>query len=297
MFRLVPCRITVDCEELEGSPTEVIASDLSPDFWTGTGATRVFRCASGDRMLLIREFLGGWYGSIFRLPHSYTDISGLVVATSAATKPVGKMSGLVDNRFANYPKTDVTITYKIPPETFEAYGGLVTVTETMREASEFVTCSTKGLFWYVDGVTNEQTDEFDAPGTINNLTEWTYEIRRARIVPPGVWGHPGKVNLYQAYSRTYDRYFPPETLLCCSPEVTIERTFSGTTYNILLRFLVKNNGTFAIPKGWNHFPRRSIITDTDVTYERMVRAVDAPDSAAGWKVFYPLEDFVDIFIA
>ncbi len=299
IIRTIPCRFTVDFEELDGSPTEQITSDLTPAFFTGTSATRVFRCASGDRMRLAREFLGYRSGVIYRLPHSYSDIANIVVATSIAMKPFGKMSGQRDNKFANYPKTDLTVTYTIPPEIVEAFGSLVTVTETMREASEFVTCSTKGLYWYVDGVNNEPTDEFDAPGVVNHLLEWTYEIRRSQYIPNGVWGHPGKVNEFAIYSRTFGKTFQPDTVLCCSPEVTQEKSFSDTSYNIRLRFLVKDNGLTAsgdYALGWNHFPRRSDTTDTDVVYERIVRAKDAPDTSAGWKIFYPREDFRDILV-
>jgi len=291
-MRILPCIFTVDFQELDGSPTETVASELSPEFWTGTGATRVFRCASRDRLQLIREFLGGYVPGGMRRPHSYTDISGLVVASSASTKPVGKISGQSDIRFANYPKTDVTITYKIPLETFEGFGGMVTLMETRREASEFVTSTSKNLFWFVDGVVNEQVDEFDAPGIINNLTEWTYEIRGARSLPSGLWGYPGKVNKYQVRSRTFGMRFPPETVLCCSPEISQERTFGGVIWNVRLRVLIKNNGTFAEPKGWNCFPRRSKDTEVDVKYERMMRAVDTAQD----KIFYPLEDFKDIFV-
>ena len=295
-IKIIPCRFTKDFQELDGSPTENIASDLSPAFFTGTNATRVFRCASRDRMRLAREFLGYRSGVVYRLPHSYSDIDNIVVATSIAMKPAGKIEAQDDARFANYPCTDITVTYSIPPETMRAFGSLVTVTETMREASEFITCANQGLFWYVDGITNEQTNEFDAPGIVNHLTEWTYEIRGSKYIPAGVWGHPGSVNQVSAYSRTFGRTFPPETVLCCSPEVTQEKSFSDLSYTIRLRFLIKNNGTYDAPRGWNHFPRRSDTTDVDVVYERMVRAIDAPNSSAGWKIFYPLADFSDIYV-
>ena len=294
IMRRIPNRITVDCQELEGSPTE----EASAEFWQGTRATRIFQCASVDRIKLINEFLGYWsVPNTYHEPHSYIDLSFLCVATSAATKPFGKMGqARIDPRFADYPKTIVIFSYSIPPETFEAFGGLVTVTESMQDASEFLTCSKKGLYWYVDGVTNELISDFDAPGKINNLMEWTYEIRRAQVVPAGVWGYPGSVNNATCHSDTYGRYFPVETLLCGSPEITVERTYNKTFYNIRLRFLVKNNGTLSAPKGWNHFPRRSITDDVDVSYERMVRAVDAPNTASGWKLFYPLADFSTIFV-
>lgn len=291
-IRIVPHRFTVDFEELKGSPTE----SLSRDFWKGTGAVRVFRCASADRIKLANELLGYMAGFVYHLPHPYTDISRLLVATNIATNPVGKISGQDDAKFANYPKTDLTVTYTIPQETFEAFGGLVTVTETIQEASEFVTLPTKGLFWYVDGVANEPIREFDAPGKVNKLLEWTYEIRNAQFVPGIIWYNYGKVNAYSIYSRSLDTTFPAETLLCGSPTVVRETTYYSTGYNITLRFLIKNNGTFANPFGWNHYPRISDETSVDIEYERMVKAVDAPNTIAGWKVFYQLSDFRTMFV-
>lgn len=295
MIRTVPNRITINYEELNGSPTE----GGSYDFWSGLGVAREVLCLSTDRLQLIKEFLGYWVGPTYHRPHPYLDLdpTGILVATHFTTKPFGKIEAQeYDTRLANYPKTIINFTYSIPPEAFEAFGGLVTVTESMRGASEFLTCSTKGLYWYVDGVANEPIDEFDAPGKVNDLTEWIYEIRGTQTIPAGVWGFPGSVNEAVCYSRTYDRRFPAETLLCMPPEVTQERTFTRTSYTIRLRFLAKNNGTYAAPLGWNHFPRRSITADVDVSYERMVRAVNAADTLAGWKLFYPLADFSTIFV-
>ena len=143
MIRILPCRFTVDFQELDGSPIERITTE----FWQGTGATRVFRCASGDRMQLIKELLGYRRGSIIRRPHQYLDISGFVMATSVSTKPIGKIVAQADNRFADYPETEIEVTYTIPPELFEAFGGLVTVTETLRDASEFITLTNQEMFW------------------------------------------------------------------------------------------------------------------------------------------------------
>ena len=292
ILRIVPQRFTVDFEEIDGSPTE----SMSRDFWQGTGAVRTFRCASRDRIKLANEFLGYRVGNIQHLAHSYTDLSFLVVATSITTKPVGKISAQADNRFANYPKTDLVVTYSIPPETFEAYGGLVTITESIQEVSEFVTVPAKNLYWYVDGVTNELIDEFDAPSKINKLLEWTYEIRHAESVPNNLWLFHGKVNSERVYSHSLGTWWPAETLLCGSPSVVRERTFSSTFYNITLRFLIKMNPGASGVVGWNHYPRISDDTDTDVVYERMVRAIDAPNTTAGYKYFYPLADFSGLYI-
>jgi len=285
MIRILPCLFTVDFEEMEGSPEERVSTE-----WQELGAIRVFRCAAGDRFQLAREFMGYTtvFGNVVKIhkAHSYSCIGADVQAVSAEIKPIGKMIAAPDIRFANYPKGEVRITYKLPPELFRAYGGLVSVTETLQAASEFVTVPIKGLFWYVDGINNEPITVGDAPGKINNLEEWTYEVRRARAVPAGVWNAPGYVNMKPVYSRSLDRYFPSETLLCRNPTVQREITFSDITFNITLRFLIKNNGTPSDPKGWNYFPRISK-PGASVSYEYMF---DGKASITE-KIFYTPLDF------
>ncbi len=292
MIRIVPQRFTVDFQEMEGSPTE----SMSGEFWQGTGAVRTIRCDSRDRVKLANEFLGYRTYYVIHQPHAYRDLTSLLVATSIETKPIGVMTNS-PGPDANYAKTELVITYTIAPETFEAFGGLVTINESIREVSEFVTVPTKGLYWYVDGIHNEAIDEFDAPGKINKLLEWTYQIRHAYEVPTDAFLCYGKVNLYSVYSRSLGYWFQPQTLLCGAPDITKERTFNGNWYDITLKFSVKQNiGPGDTIVGWNHYPRSSDGDETDIVYERMVKAEDSPDNATGYKTFYPIVDFKNLYI-
>lgn len=288
--QILPSRFTVDFEELDGSPTENISVE-----WEGISVNRSFRCAAADRMSLVKSFLG-WteylgLNIIIHRPHVYTYISNDLMAYNAAIKPEGKIQAVIgDSRFANYPYATVEISYKIPQALMaECYGAFVTISETLQEASEFVTLPEEKLFWKVDGGVYLPLDLLDAPGKVNKLLEWTYEIRNALYMPPGIWGYPGHVNAYECYSRTFDIRFPAGTLLCGNPTVSKEVSFSATTFNILLRFLAKNNGTYLIPKGWNYFPNVGR-SGVDVSFEPIY------DSAGNPKIFYPFADFRNIFV-
>ena len=277
MIRRVRNRITINCEELEGSPVET----ASAEFWNGTSATRTFRCLSIDRIKLINEFLGYWDRNVWHEPHSYTDLTFLCVATSAATKPVGKMSGQLDNRFAQYPKTDVTFTYTIPPETYEAFGGLITITETVNSASEYLTFPAKSLFW--DAGQTEPLDPMDAPAKISHLTEWTYEARHVRNVPSGIFTFPGHINSIAVPSDTLRFIFPAGTLLCGVATVVRQTSFGRTDYDVTVKMLYKNNGDLTTPLGWNYFPNPSK-TGGPIEFGRIY------DDGGTAKEFYPAAD-------
>lgn len=284
-IQVVPCQFYVPFEELKGSPEESISVE-----WQGVSARRTLQCATVHRVSLIRSFLG-WTevigaNIIIHRPHIYGIISNLLTACTAATKPFGQMSQEPgDARFADYPYCRIEIGYKILESTLAAAYGQVSITETLHDAGEFVTIPTKGLYWGTGGG-KEAIDEMDAPGKINRLLEWTIDIRGAVAVPAGVEGHPGKVNSVEEVSSSFGYKFPPGTLLCGNPTIVKEVSFAATTYDVTLRFLAKNNGTYVAPRGWNFFPRISAAGAT-VSYERITDGTDNKD-------FYASADFSDI---
>ena len=284
-IQVVPCQFYVPFEELKGSPEESFSLE-----WQGVGVRRTLQCTAGHRLSLINSFLGwvGYVGTdiIIHRPHVYGDISNLLTACTATTKPFGQMSNVPgDARFADYPHCIVEIGYRILESTLAAAYGQVSIRETLNDAGEFVTLPTKGLYWGTGGE-KEGIDEMDAPGKVNKLLEWTVDIRGAVVVPANVWGHPGKINSAEITAPTIGVVFPPGTLLCGNPTIVKEVSFTTTTYDITLRFLAKQNGTFIAPKGWNFFPRISAAGST-ISYERITDGTDNKD-------FYASADFNDI---
>lgn len=287
--RILPCRLTVPFSELDGSPTENIAVE-----WTGFGANRSLKVAAANRMQLIKELLGykEYVGGnlLIHQAHEYRYISNLLTAVSVTTKPFGKIAATPgDSRFADYPDSIVDVVYKIPQwRTAQFYEGLVTVTDTVQPSTEFITINTEKLYW--DAAQAEPLDSMDAPGKLIHTLEWIQEIRNAIVLLPGVWGLPGYVNSYPVYSRFLNTTFPAGTLLCEPPTVDREVSFDSIpTYNITIRFVAKNNGTYAVPRGWNYFPRWNA-GGTSVSWLPLY------DGVGNVKIFYPFADFRNIII-
>lgn len=267
----IPNRMTYPFEELDGSPEEMVTST-----WAGSGATRRIKCLSVNRIGLINELLG-WHRFIggnvkIYLPQWYGPDMPNLVATSVVVKPFGKVSAGLDTRWANYEHVIIDINYEWNTKIQSSVYGLITLHETIQDVSDFVTLPTKNLYWDVGG-SKEAIDAFDAPGKINYGLEWSYEITGAYTVPEQIFDPVGKLNLYAIKAPGINRTFPPFTLLYASPVVESELTYSGTIYRIALRFLHKNNGTFADPKGWNWFPRVSA-SGADITYEPLTDGTD-----------------------
>ena len=82
--------------------------------------------------------------------------------------------------------------------------------------------------------------------------------------------------------------FPAGTLLCVNPEETREISFDSTTFDVVLKFIYKNNGTIANPKGWNYWPNVSE-SGASVIWEPMTDGTDS-------KEIYEEEDFGDVIV-
>ena len=292
--RFIPNRLTVPFEELAGSPEE-----RSAGTWAGDTATRRLKCLSIHRLALGRELLGytelqggdAAAGILIRLPAPFGPDRPTLVATNVVTKPFGRVSGVPsDTRFANYEHSILDVAYEVATRVLSTRYGFVTLSEEIRDVSEFVTLPTKGLYWGTGGA-KEAITTGDAPGKINYGTEWLYTISGAFHVPAQIFDYVGMVNSVEIPAGTtapQGQVYPPYTLLYASPVVGAEMTFRGTIYRITLRFLHKDNGTIAVPKGWNWFPRISA-AGAAVTYERITDGTDS-------KIFYPSADFRDVFV-
>jgi len=282
---VVPQDFTVGFEECDGSPRVTFASD-----YRQIKAEREFLCKGRNAYQLAKEFIGYYEyqgaTTVIHEPHNWPDISPDLIAIRADMEPFGKAvptAQLEDTRFNEYDDVKITVSYSIPQiYQAEQYGGQVIIAETLQGASEFLTLPSKGLYWGT-GVDKELIDDFDAPAKFNHLTEWTYHISNAREYPAGIQTFPGYINSATVVSTTLNFIFPTGTLLCGNNQESREIRFDGATYNITLRFLYKNNGTLASPRGWNFFPRTSK-TGADVSWERITDGTDN-------KNIYPYADF------
>ena len=292
-IRFVQHVLTVPFEELDHSPEE--RATVS---WAGDGATRRLKCLSRDRIALERELLGyiaaqgsvgigGPTNVIIHLPAPFGVDRPNLMATNVVAKPFGRVIGVnSDDRYANYAHTILDVTYEVATRIISERYGFITLSEEIRDLTDFVTLPTKNLYWGTGGAA-EAIDAFDAPGKMNYGLEWTYTISGAYKVPPQIFDYVGMVNTVAILKGDIGRTFMPYTLLYAEPVIAKEITFGGAIYRITLRFLHKDNGTPASPKGWNWFPRISA-AGADITYEPITDGTDA-------KNFYRSADFRDVF--
>lgn len=295
-IRFIKNRITVNFEEMDGSPEERRTNE-----WNGDGATRRLKCLMSDRIELEYELLGytdrkidisigGDQNILMHLPQSFgPDREGLI-ATSVITRPFGKVSASPkDNSFTNYIYSILDVTYEVATRIPSSQYGFVVISEDIRDVSEFVTLPTEGLYWGTGGA-KEAIDMLDAPGKINYGLEWAYTISGAYLIPEGIFDYVGQINSFEipgGASTPFGYVYPIGTLLYTAPVISIENTFMGSRYRISFRFLHKNNGTSGSPKGWNFFPRISA-SGEDITYERITDGTNN-------KNFYDYGDFRSIF--
>lgn len=282
-YRFIPHRLTVPFEELDGSP--VVRSTSS---WAGDGATRKLKCLTTNRIELERELLGYVYGNVVHLPASFGVDRPNLIATNVTLTPFGRTGAVGnDNRYADYEHVILNVAFEVVTKIPSPQYGFVTLSEEVRDLSEFVTLPVKNLYWGTGG-DKEEIDTFDAPGKMNYGLELVYTISNAYRVPPEIFDYVGKVNSEAINHPGIGYVFEPYTLLYASPSVSSELTFGGTIYRITLRFLHKENGTPANPKGWNWFPRISAAGE-EITYETITDGTDS-------KIFYGSADYRGVFI-
>lgn len=281
--------LTVNFEELKGSPEERITSA-----WAGDGATRRLQCFARDRILLERELLGyiEYRGNdaLMHLPVPFGDDRPGLVATSVVIKPFGRIGGSEwDTRFATYKYAILNVTFEVATRIPSNRYGFITLSEEVRDVTEFVTLPSKGLYWG-KAESKEAIDPADAPAKINYGLEWIYTISGAYRAPPQIFTYVGKVNSVDipiGYVGTGE-VFARGTLLYVEPVVARELTFNGVIYRITLRFLHKDNGDSTTPKGWNYYAHVSE-AGTTISYERITDGTND-------KNFYPFADFRDVFV-
>ena len=296
-IRFMPNRLTIPFEELDGSPEERRTSA-----WAGDGAVRKLKVRSRDRLWLEKQLLGylevagtkNMAGTsdnvLIHLPVPFGPDRPGLVATSIVTKPFGRVAGVPsDTRFANYDYSLMEVTYEVATRLASSVYGFITLSETTKDITEFVTLPTKNLYWGTGGA-KEAIDRFDAPAQVNYGLEWTYTITGAYRVPPHLFDYVGFTNSRLIYIKHLMMPCYPGTLLYTEPAVVKQETFGGTIYRITLRFLHKDNGLVGVGlyAGWNWFPRISA-SGAAITYERITDGTSE-------KIFYDLVDFRDVFV-
>lgn len=287
---VAPNLITIAYEEMALSPSEGVGVDKQE-------ATRVFKCAWSNRIVLATQLVGYTrvigLDTIYYLPHQYphdgllhlfaTDVKITPFTNKTTNDP--SVPGI-----ATYEHAQLTVTYSVPTYDFPEENEETYVTEAIEPATEFMTLPYSGLYWDRDA--QNPIDPTDAPGKLVRLTAWVYTLHNLPTLPAAVIDLPGKINRNDVYSWSLNRWFAWETLLCGDPSLSREITAAGATgWTCTFRFIHRNAGDFAAPIGWNEFPEpKAADSDGHILYNT-VKTADGNDV-----LVYELDDFEDLII-
>lgn len=246
--------ITVDFEELEGSPTEGFNS-------VGFEATRVLKCAWADRLVLASQLKGGTFvtggSAVYFKPYAYSaftaarvDSVGVVPFDDNHPVAAGVGSG---TQTASYSFAKLTVLYKTgkdPDKDDDSTAKLIE--ESIEPFAEFLTLPADGFFW--DDPDGEPLTAEEAPGKLYKGINWVYARSGIVGLPAAMFDLIGKVNSGSLHSKTLNRDFDAETLLYNPPILRRQTTADGNgAWTVEYRFSYK-------PQTWQKFWRNATKT-------------------------------------
>jgi len=270
--------ITIAYERVPGFPRE----EITPE---GISIVDKFQCAYADRVTLAKEMLGFVVGSTLHLPDEYDagdEPLRYVYAKKAEMEPLG---GIDTN--GDYSKAFVTIHYgtlNYDAELPDEAGTTVFVSEGIEPSAEFITLGRQGLYFGTGATAvSLENANVEAPARVLRMIDWVYTIHRVPYLPSAIWTHVGCVNNAAVYSRTLNKTFAAETLLCGNPSLEREFTSAGVTaWTITFRFSYR-------PEGWNKFPRTDNAGAGGVNFEAITDGTNAIP-------IYPLANFGQLIL-
>jgi hypothetical protein len=266
----------------EGYPKEYISN-------TGITIEHKYQCAWGDRLELMKNLLGWWTGSSFNWPHKYEpEAAGGLLRDVYATKCNIEPLGPVTDDSYYYKKAILNVTYErldYYNGSFTSPGGTVSnrqvlFTERLEPAAEFLTLNRSNLYW---GTGNDKyrlkDEDIETPTMVIKMLDWVLEFSHVQYLNTNHLDAIGKVNLTEVTPRTLGVSFPAETLLCGNVSASREftRSFNNPAYStwaMTYRFTYRNNGTYASPMGWNHYPRTDNASSSGLSWERITQGTD-----------------------
>jgi hypothetical protein len=276
--------ISVDYIEEPGSPREFISNA------GGNHVERWLLCNWEDRHTLVSDALGyrvkrqlyipnvgfryWYYPPDLYVAEGNTPMPGLW-AYDAQIEPListPTTAGL------SYKKARINLFYKTMEYEYDETDE-VFISERIEPVSEFITVNRSGLYFGTGAsATRLDNENVEVPTKINRMMDWVYTIHRVGFIHEAYLNLQGYVNASPVYSKALDLTFPAETLLCGNLSANREILNTGVFHwSVTFRFTYKNNGTFAVPYGWNHFPRTDTAGAAGLVFEKITNAsVEVP---------------------
>ncbi len=237
-YILPPSPITISFEEVNDSPAEKIGTE------SGLTATRILKCAWGDRLDLSRQLLGFAHESagqiIFTEPHRYPHDTS-IVALDISLSGFGATTASGDAEISAFLHAFLTVEYG--PPLYELEGERTLTSESFEGVAEFITIPNRKLYWDAGGAPREILGADEAPGKLIKMINWVYTIHHIFSIDAGYWNEVGKVNTLAIASPLFGITFEPETLLYNPPQLARETTTKGVkAWSMTLRFTHKASG-------------------------------------------------------
>jgi hypothetical protein len=252
--------VSVDYEELEGSPKESYGSK-------GFQATRHLMCSWADRHTLARQLKGGRHyigQDLVTLKPAYYPWYPVAVVSAVEIEGSGQPEGAVDeSNYKRYEKAILTVTYSV-----QTYDEETIVEESVEPASEFLTIPANNLYWGY-GDNKVALKEAEAPGLLIQMFDWNYTLKEVRSVPSWVKTLGGCVNNKTMRSDSLGMSFEPETLLAGKPKMERVVTTAGEkAWTISYSFTYRSIG-------WNKFPRVDAAGPNGIPFESITNGSTA----------------------
>ena len=238
--------LTVTHEELVPSPDEAYDEE-------SFHATRILKCAWGDRHDFARELRGwiegDWPNFVRHLPHRYPDVPAAFVRSIGLEGQAKSGAEGSDTERISYANgyAELAVGYNTKGQGEGGGAGdnpIVIVTEALEPAAEFVTLSGTALGFVappgeLDSVPAEDNDVTVLARTI----EWIYTIHQLTTLPTAFLSLVSHVNQYEVFSHSLNFTFNPEVLLYhgASPRRIIT-TEGVEAWEVTLRFTARRFG-------------------------------------------------------
>ena len=236
--------ITVDYEEVAGSPVEVYRDH-------GFEAKRIVECVWSDRLTLAQELRGGrrQMGEAYTYvpPQQYPHYPAAVVS-DVRIEPFGAAQSSGDPNTIAYQLARLTVEYRVAEFGTNPAEEETLITESLEPAAEFMTMPAEKLYW--DALAANPLVESEAPQRLVRMLEWVYTKHMMASLPNDVISLTGTVNDAAITSSRLGLTFPVETLLYNPPRLERQITTEGVkAWKVTFRFTYR-------PGGWNAFARR-----------------------------------------
>lgn len=254
--------ITIDHEELEGSPIE-----------GGDGAsfkaTRLLRCAWADRLVLYGELFTGYevtvgdagstgvITSVMGQEYPHLPGAGIYVSQVSISPWHNQSAAHLGNpRVASWPHAQLTVQYA--NQNFSPHAATPQIAEeTLDPCVEMLQLpNTQAI--YLGTSPRVLLPAGQRPGKLVRMQSYTYSLQRVKRIPPGWMSLVGSINSVPYTSHTLGETFAAETLLyngykarrCLSASALRVSGAGSQAWNVTLQFTYR-------PQGWNQFPSGS----------------------------------------